>query len=263
MNMQDKLGTDNDFFVVSAAGGNATAMRIVLNYLAREEYSAHGRMMEKSPLASEAEVEQSGFVVLNDRHLEMSGSEFCGNATRAAAVLLSKAIGEAQFEMTVSGYTGPVQAKVTPEVGDNFVVEVVFGNMPLSAIPANIDRDAVVVDLGGIVHVLVNEQFPGEEAAKIVHREVTEKLGLRTRPAVGVVWVTATEKGMRIDPVVWVRDQDTFYYEKACGSASIAVGFNYRATRVTQPSNQDIEVRVDGNEVTLSSHMEVVHVPSS
>lgn len=96
--------------LITAAGGNGTAIEILDQALTRQEYESRGKALE-GDFAADG-VEQAGFLIPSKRHFEMAGGEFCGNATRSAAVALYDRCGESDPSFTVSGFTGTVSASV-------------------------------------------------------------------------------------------------------------------------------------------------------
>ena len=245
--------------IVIAAGGNPTAIAFTDASHDRAWFEEQGRdlMRRTEPLG----VEQAGFLNLQTRHFEMSGGEFCGNAARSAAMLIAKMTGESEFDFTMSGYEGPVRASVALS-GDTAFVTCVFPNLQtavrLVSLPGG--GDGKLVDLGGIVHVIVEEPFVNDRAIyEPRHREITKALGLAERAAVGVCWLESDGSDIRLHPVVWVRGIDSFFYETACGSGSIAAGAATGKTEIIQPSGQSIRVEIDAAGVHLSSAMEIRH----
>ena len=259
---------NNAVSVVTAAGGNATAIQTLNSGLSRAEYELLGREREKDPLLRDTGVEQVGFLVRDNRHFEMAGGEFCGNAARAAAFLFAKNDGVNDVSFTMSGFDGTVDAHVEDPSGERSRVECKFSNLPLEVATVKLseERKAIVVDLGdlgkdiqGIVHVLVEEPFP--DSYEDLHRSITDELKLRDRAAVGVIWVELKEGKAVINPVVWVKAVDTFYYESSCGSGSIATARAYSVNEIVQPTGQSIFVDFEtkGTSVTtvLKSEMEI------
>lgn len=244
-------------FVVLAAGGNPTAIQIVDGPRERAWYEAEGRaLMERT---SEFGPEQVGFLDVAGRHFEMGGGEFCGNAARAAAMLLANVTGQSEFAFTMSGYEGPVDAKVGA-VGNGFAdVACNFSAMRPEARPVRLHDvgDAKVVDLGGIVHVLVEGSLPADYESR--HRAITEELGYGERSAVGVCWILREGERVTLHPVVWVRSIDTFFYETACGSGSIAAAAATGAASIVQPNGNPIMVMIGPDGVLLRSLVEVSH----
>lgn len=155
--------------LITAAGGNGTAIEILDQALTRQEYESRGKALESDFAADD--VEQAGFLVLGDRHFEMAGGEFCGNATRSAAVVLYERCGESDLSFTVSGFTGTVSASVKPLTEKRFFVEVTFPGMVVKTKPAKL-RDGTpvsIVDLGGIVHIVIEGEFPKDEKCTLPH----------------------------------------------------------------------------------------------
>lgn len=246
-------------YIIEAAGGNATAIVVLNEAMNREDYSSQGAILMDT--TEKFGVEQAGFLVPDDNHFEMSGGEFCGNAARAAALLFSKFNGNARScVFTMSGYTGPVEGTVEWADEDNANVTVHFASLPVEVqkLTVNGDVPAELVDLGGIVHVLIEAEMPDDYEAQ--HKAITAELGLQERGAVGVCWIVRKDGRIMLHPVVWVRSIDSFFYETACGSGSIAAAVATGSEKIVQPSGQTILVNRDGSAVTLRSDMEVTHV---
>ena len=246
--------------LITAAGGNGTAIEILEQALTRQEYESRGKALESDFVADG--VEQAGFLIPSDRHFEMAGGEFCGNATRSAAVVLYERCGESDLSFTVSGFTGTVSASVKPLTEKRFFVEVTFPGMVVKTKPAKL-RDGIpvsIVDLGGIVHIVIEGEFPKDEKKyTTAHRRIVDQFGLSERDAVGVVWFEReSNEAVVIHPVVWVRTVDTFYYESSCGSGTIAVGRVTGSSSIVQPTGKSISAEITESGVTLSSEMEVV-----
>lgn len=251
----------NNEFLITAAGGNGTAIRVVDAPLERIAYAALG-----SKLGDKLEpygAEQAGFLVPTIQHFEMSGGEFCGNASRSAAVIFSDFGKEPMVDFTVSGFDGVVSASVRKLTDTKYQVRCTFPGLPTDCtkVVLSTGQEASVVDLGGIVHVVIEDTFPDEATAyEQAHHGITRELGLGERDAVGVVWITQTEDAVHMHPVVWVRAVDTFFYETSCGSGTIAVGKVTERHSIVQPSGQSIDVEISSMAVALESEMEVVPV---
>lgn len=246
--------------LITAAGGNGTAIQIIKEPLAREGYESLGKVLESEFESRGAE--QAGFLVLDENHFEMTGGEFCGNATRSAAVLLSKEHGQDSLSFTVSGFDGVVEASVKQLTEETFFVEAAFPGMrpEVKEVQLEDGSPASIVDLGGIVHVVVEGKFPEDPAVyHLQHRQIVDRFGLGERDAVGVIWYEKSTDAVVMHPVVWVRRADTFYYETSCGSGTIAVGKVTGVSTVVQPSGKAISAEITEDRVVLSSEMELVH----
>ena len=245
--------------VITAANGNGTAIEVITSPLTRTEYVSRGRILGEN--TERLGAEQAGFLVSSQSHFEMAGGEFCGNASRAAAVLFSELRGTGDVEFTVSGFKGLVSATVDKRSDNEYYARCRFPGMPVGVYPVEGHEQTInIVDLGDIVHVVVESRFPARaEVYRRTHRHLTEELGLRERDAVGVVWVESKSDFVVIHPVVWVRSIDTFFYESSCGSGTIAACAVTGVSDIIQPTGKIIRAEVDSDFVILESDMEVIH----
>lgn len=245
--------------VIAAANGNGTAIEVITSPLTRTEYVSRGRILGES--TERLGAEQAGFLVSSQSHFEMAGGEFCGNVSRAAAVMFSKLRGADNVEFTVSGFKGLVSATVDRRSDNEYYVRCRFLGMSVGVYPVEGHEQTInIVDLGGIVHVVVESRFPAQaEIYRETHHHLTEELSLRERDAVGVVWIERKDDSVAIHPVVWVRSIDTFFYESSCGSGTIAACAVTGVSDIIQPTGKIIRAEVDGDFVTLESDMEVIH----
>lgn len=245
--------------LVTAAGGNGTAIQTIHQPLTRSEYEERGTALLDGMDAAVAE--QAGFLVLDEDHFEMAGGEFCGNATRSAAILFSEAKGEKDVSFTVSGFKGTVSATVERRADDTYFVRCAFPGMPTDVEDVMLEggQPAAIVDLGGIVHVVIEGAFPSDpDAYSAAHRAITEKFNLGEREAVGVIWFEKNQSVVLMHPVVWVKAVDTFYYETSCGSGTIAVGRVTGVPSIVQPTGKTISVDITEDAVVLQSEMEII-----
>ena len=102
--------------VITAANGNGTAIEVITSPLTRTEYVSRGRILGEN--TERLGAEQAGFLVLSQSqsHFEMAGGEFCGNASRAAAVLFSKLRGADNVEFTVARLS--IGGRITSTMSD-------------------------------------------------------------------------------------------------------------------------------------------------
>jgi diaminopimelate epimerase len=256
-------------YLVKAADGNGTAIMVLDGPKSRNWYVKQGnKLLAKFKKLG---AEQAGFLILGSHpHFEMAGGEFCGNAPRAAGVVLSlvKEKTVCNYSYTMSGFSGMVNASIRKMKSANtFNTTCVFPEMKIELYKTTILGGQIVniADLGGIVHVIIDGTIPESEAEyKATHKKVMSELCLGDWDAVGVVWRRFTMSEIVIDPVVWVKKSNTFFYETSCGSASIAVvatatGMQKRPVRVYQPTGKPIIVEIAENFVSLKSEMEVCY----
>ena len=58
---------------------------------------------------------------------------------------------------------------------------------------------------------------------KQIGRNLIDNYNLVNNSAVGVMFCEKKKEKIKINPIVWVKNIDTLFYETACGSGSIAV----------------------------------------
>ena len=197
---------------VANPSGNITIY--VMDRFARSEYAAVARGLLAR---EELEGEQVAFVT-GPNSMEMCGLEFCGNASRAFAYMISEtpAHDTAQpFTVTVdvSGTDKPVDVLVDHKAGLARVT------MPphVSATPWGAPR-GTLVDLGGIMHLVLEEVAPSDELFYRLRDEIAAEYD---PPGIGVMFCC----GEQVTPIVYVRDVDSVYHEGSCcsGCASVAI----------------------------------------
>jgi diaminopimelate epimerase len=250
-------------FVITAAGGNGTAIQILERPLSRAKYISQGKQLLTK--MEHLGAEQAGFLIpkITSKnilgHFEMAGGEFCGNGSRAAAIILSELWQKPKVSFTTSGFEGVVVAKVMKISEKSYIVEGIFPG--LRAIQKNItlsgNQPATLVDFGGIIHVVIEAPFPLNYPE--VHQAITQKLKLEKRSSVGVIWIERLEDVIKMHPVVWVRGVNSLFYEKSCGSGTIAVCIATGAKEVIQPTGKKIEAEITPKAVILRGEMEVVY----
>lgn len=233
-------------------GGNDTYL--VFNHAASRTQHAD---INRQIMAAQPCFEQGGFLEAPSTpssaiRLQMAGNEFCGNAARAAAGLVAMEYLTARrisacrfdriatdgnilnFRMEVSGIKQEVAACVTVE-GSSLHVAISF-SVPSSSVSAKSallgngegqkNVPVTIVTLPGISHVVVDDLELSFSPDRATYTERTQsavhQLGLAELPAVGVITRRGSGNAMEIEPVVWVRDLNTCFYETACGSGSIA-----------------------------------------
>lgn len=252
---------NNPEYLISAAGGNKTAIQVIDESQTTDWYAKKGT--ELGAKYEKLGAEQSGFLIKSRNHFQMSGGEFCGNATRAVAIIFSRLLSSPDIQYTVSGFNGTVNSHVEfNDCDKKYDVESIFLNMPIDTKEVIVnDNKAIIVDLGGIVHVVIRGTIP-EDYEKI-HRQIVTELGLEQRDAVGVVWYTKVKSNATIHPVVWVKGIDSFFYETSCGSGSIAVAKVTGLKEIYQVTKEPIQVIITDKSVSLKSRMMVIqHSPN-
>lgn len=255
-------------YLISAAGGNETAIMVIENPQSRQWYEEQGKKMRdkyKPPLVK-YEAEQSGFLILNQNHFEMASGELCGNATRAAAVALYKINGNTNSSYTISGFEGSIESNLELVSQEKYIVKSIFNGMKVLICETVFNGVNVkIVNLIGIVHVIINGDLPKDFKEK--HYKISNELKLNRWPAAGVIWYQKIGNTIKInpvirvygkiDPITGVKTKDTFYYERSCGSGSIAVSAVTKETKITQVTNKIIEVEITAKYISLKSEMKL------
>lgn len=251
-------------FIVLNPAGNITAL-VLDETVKREDY----KNVSREILKFNKSIEQVGFLkrlIIDDKtifRLEMMGMEFCGNASRAFACFLYYSGFETNnnFVFSTSGIDDIIEAHV------KFIKEKEY----FSSIKLPFDKDTNevletkiidnievnIVTLDGITHVLINEDVMKFDETKYLEyvKYFIKKLKLGNLPAVGIIWYNQ----FKIKPVVWVKGTDTYYYENACGSGSLALGLYYALNKnikkidVVQKNNEIITIVVDCNNNHISN----------
>lgn len=251
-------------FIVLNPAGNITAL-VLDETVKREDY----KNVSREILEFNKSIEQVGFLkrlIIDDKtifRLEMMGMEFCGNASRAFGCFLSyKGLEENNtFLISVSGINIPISVSVKCIKDKEYFSSIeipVNKNRNEVLETKNIDNIEVnIVTLDGITHVLIDEDLMKFDETKYLEyaKYFIKQLNLRNLSAVGIIWYNK----FKIKPVVWVRDTDTYYYENACGSGSLALGLYYALNKniknvdVIQKNNEIITIVVDCNNNHISN----------
>lgn len=232
-------------YTIYRPSGNDTALveRLILKPALKKQIN--NAIMVQSPA-----VEQVGFIDKKKMQLEMAGGEFCGNATRCAAYqFLNGRYGEILIK--VSGVNRRLKAGIDRSGNSWAQMPVYSDSRKLTK-----NKDCWIVELEGITQVVCErkDKFTSKDKAKKKGLEILERLNLtESVPAAGVMFLTKTNGQFSIEPIVWVRDIKTLFYETACASGTAAVGVvtalksnkSVDSLQIFQPTNLPIFVSVD------------------
>lgn len=200
--------------LIANPAGNITLF--VLDHFDRRQYQTiAAQLLAKEELGGE----QVAFVA-GDNTMHMCGMEFCGNASRAFALMLAKKRGIAgygQVEINVSGCDKPLLVEVDTE---NQFTRI---EMPP---PLRIEKlenddllkDAYLVDMDGIIHIIVKDLDPTMDCFNRIKDRICQ---IYQPPALGVMFYDTISS--TLTPVVYVKDVNTTYFEGSCGSGTTAV----------------------------------------
>ena len=237
-------------------GGNDTALVKGIILDPNKKKIINDAIMKKRP-----SIEQVGFYSYNQTNntavLEMAGGEFCGNATRALAYLLLKGK-KGEITVKVSGAKSLLAAGVKKP-------GTAFASMPIYKSYRSVTlykSNLIRVNLQGITHLI--SPLPKDMSKTQLIQNAKKLLSanglLTSLPAAGVMYVSQRIRNeISIDPIVWVRDIQTLFYETACASGSTAVGlwqakcFGKKSMAVLQPSVQTINVFITNSDSGFES----------
>lgn len=191
--------------------------------------------------------------------LQMMGDEFCGNAARALAVLLTKrgydkihpggtpnnrAQPWTRVPLEVSGYRGILEASVS-RVKAGYWAEIAMpapGRVREMGLTLNKKREtAIIVELPGITHVVLNSLPPSRTIFQDVIRQIDPGAAL------GLMFYEPGKKLMT--PLVAVRKSGTLVWEGSCASGTVAL-----AAAQAYKTGRDIKglnVRQPGGVITV------------
>jgi diaminopimelate epimerase/GNAT superfamily N-acetyltransferase len=241
---------------IAYPSGNTTAVvfdqllsadRKVLNNAIMDTWKNNGN--------NQPEIEQCCFISQSSdpraiARVEMFGGEFCGNATRSAAWLITSGK-DYKGLIEVSGAARPLE--FTVKNGDVSV------EMPLpnDRTLFQLVPEGTLVQLDGITQLVVADQDPRQLLTQLLREN---KYSLASQPAVGVSSYNPSSSKAKF--CVWVNEVDTIFDETACGSGTSAIGIAVTAKDqtstmlpVTQPSGETIttETTYDNDKITKST----------
>lgn len=212
-------------YVVADPGGNITIF--VLTPCARKDYPKVAQsLLELKALKGE----QVGFIksLGEVNKLEMCGLEFCGNAGRAFGLYVAKKQklrGRQTIVIEESGSAEPLRVEVDVERSYTKI------QMPLPlCVEAWQEQDlpnGTLVDLGGIVHIVLEGVEPSEKIYDRIRNTIYAK---KRPPALGVMFYDRAKRFLT--PVVYVESVATTYWEGSCGSGSLATALALSRTKV-------------------------------
>ena len=194
--------------------------------------------------------EQLGFIDIENGILEMSGGEFCANATRSLALVMALNSGYTgdnnetwQGTLQCSGYSQELGVLVKKQ-GDSHNVSLY---MPIDNTIEikELSLGFYLVSLPGIKHLLIDAEkypFPNGDWRDTV-RKLEQIFNLEELPAIGYIWWKLFEEDkseqeivaehichMEMHPIIRVLEPLTECYEHACGSGTLALALYLQKT---------------------------------
>lgn len=248
---------DIDYKILNP-GGNKTALVNGNEYTEDQKKLINDMIMNENP-----DVEQVGFLSKTENRLEMAGGEFCINATRCSVYeYLKGKVGE--IELSVSGTDKVLRGRVL----ENGKVEVKLNIDKKISDLVETKGDFVCIKIDGILIAVLDEEKSKKYIEKLRKNEEETKKELKqimiekintTDKAVGIMLLEKSSDKIKMNPIVWVKQIDTIFYETACGSGSIGTAiFNYLRSNqeeieIIQPSGYSIFVKLETKEESIEN----------
>ena len=244
-----------EYYIFDPAG-NITAL--VTSNLAKEKYkTVAAAIMKKHP-----SVEQVGFVNFDGGivKLNMSGGEFCGNATLSAAALYAEINGKSKNVIPVAAYPTykPINVSVLKNYG-GFACECIFAKpdavKKCSFYANGREYTFPLVCFDGIMHIVADNTL-GEIAARSIIKPLAEKLGAA---ALGIMLYNSDKKSL--EPLVFVSAIDSLFRENSCASGSCALAAvlpEFGDETVIKEPGGDITVRLEKEGIYLKSNINFI-----
>ena len=248
--IQELISIPKIEYKVLNPGGNKTALVKGTNFTDKQKCLINRLIMEKH-----SEVEQVGFLSNETNRLEMAGGEFCINATRCAVYEYSEK-NKDSIEISVSGTNKSLIGRVLNDKKVEIKLDISKNIEEL----IEVQNDFTIVKIDGILIAIFDEEQSkeyirklrgNEEKAKKELKEFMSKSIHTTEKAIGIMLLEKILDKIKINPVVWVKDIDTVFYETACGSGSLATAiYNYynckeEILELIQPSGYSINIKLD------------------
>lgn len=181
-------------------------------------------LLANSIMAKNTQVEQVG--CLQGNTFQMMGNELSINGLLAAAYLLKKSgkINDLDFQLTAS------------------TVSLTFP----SSLVINVDQKEKVVTLQGIVYQVISG-FPKDKNISPTTKAVLQKLASNS-PASGIIYY----QNNQIQPLVYVKATNSYVWENACGSGSLATALITQQKDILQPSEQSISFQFTSKNIVVT-----------
>ena len=240
---------DNLYYKVFNPGGNKTALVVGTDYSKKQIKLINDTILYENP-----EVEQVGFISKKENRLNMAGGEFCVNAARCAIWEYLKGE-EGQIKLKVSGLKEELTGGITDE--DNVYINIPI-NKRISDLMYKKDKYHFI-KLEGILLAIVNEEDSKRDIRNLIKHEKQEKNRLleimkkfeSNERANGIILLEKEKNRIKINPIIWVKEMNTLYYETACGSGSLATAIYKNHIQginnlyILQPSGCSVNVKLE------------------
>lgn len=178
--------------------------------------------LARSIMANDSRIEQVGY--LQGNNFRMMGGELSINALLAAAYLLNQSgqVNGYPFFTSSSTITLTLPSSIVLEISNN------------------------LVRLAGITYQIIRG-IPSSKTISSKTQKTIQNLTLNS-PAAGIVYYEDTQ----IKPLVYVQQTNSYKWENACGSGSLAFALFFGKRDIIQPSGQIIQFQILPNTITVT-----------
>ncbi len=172
--------------------------------------------------------------------LQMMGNELSVNGTLAGGFYLMKKLKKEKVIFETSG----LKTKLSVTNGAN-TASIIFPKSLVKSIKNN------TVSLQGMKYLLIS----GLVSAKTTDKQRKILCQLSTNcPAAGIIYY----EGDKIQPLIFVKETNTFVWETCCGSASIAYSLISNKKVIKQPSGKIVTVKITSREILYQTKATVL-----
>ena len=215
------------------ANPNGNITIFVLTPCEQKDYQSIAQSLLR---CKELKGEQVGFIkkIGKENSLEMADMEFCGNAGRAFGLYCAKTQNITDFTKVVIHETGTDQllhVEVNPQTNYTKIkMPAPVRILPWPLPEIKLKEQPILVDLGGIVHVVLRDEKASQKTFETIKRAIYQKL---QPDALGVMFYASQEQSLV--PIVYVKKLNTTYWEGSCASGSqataVALSWLNKATK--------------------------------
>jgi diaminopimelate epimerase len=180
----------------------------------------------------------------------MAGGEFCGNASRAIGFLCSHLYNLSKMKININNLFFEFEKD-----GKNGAI--IIETKKLVEKIETLEKDTYLVSMNGVSHIVIRKnsphflQFPDQNKV----RKLMIELDIRVKDALGILML---DDELNMKPFVYVVGIDTFFYETACGSGTIACAcvlneadHRIKFFQIRQPSNEILTCEFINNKIKL------------
>ena len=180
---------------------------------------------------------------INKNQVQMMGSELSINGSIAAGFVLSKKLNLKKVTFKTSGLGQPFAVKFNCSTTSIYLPKTI-----IKSINDNL------VSLSGIKY-LVEPKMPKKLTLTKKQKKVLRKL-TQNCPAAGIVFYQQN----KIKLLVYVKSTNTFIWETACGSGSLAYYLTAKEPNIIQPSGKTINIEENNDKLIITMPIKEIYV---